>query len=203
MAINHTYATDALNPLGKPRLVTALELYARVPRADGSGNYDLVDVGTCTDMTVNESRNVVYNFVIGNVNPSTARDLIPGPVNQSTLNMNMVALYTQNGIGLFSEDVQNPNIPGTRFTASVRYNTRPFDVVERWLNPSTGNTVYEVVYTGCYIASQNTPRRMDGSDIRVMENLTIHFKETYIVPGENLQSDIAGGSLGNPQQNNP
>ena len=201
MAIDNTYATDALNPLGKPRLVTALELYARVPKADGSG-YDLVDVGTAQSCNLSESRNVTYNFVIGNINPSTARDLIPGPVTSSKLQMDMVALYTQNGIGLFSEDVKNPNIPGCRFAASIRYNTRPFDVIERWINPTTGNTVYEVVYTGCYINSQQSNRTMNAGDIRVMENLSIDFKETYIVPGENLASDVAGGSLGYPQQNN-
>lgn len=201
MAINNTYATDALNPAGKPRLVTALELYARVPRADGTG-YDLVDVGTAQSADISESRAITYNFVIGNIDPSTARDLIPGPVNSSKLTMNMVALYTQNGVGLFSEDVKNPNIKGCRLSASIRYNTRPFDVIERWINPTTGNTVYEVMYTGCYIESQQATRTMQGGDIRVMENIVIDFKETYIVPGDNLESDINGGSLGFPQKGN-
>lgn len=192
MAIDFTFATDVLNPDGKVRLVTSLELFARVP--DSNGNYYQVPVGMARRMDVHESRNVEYNFVIGNKNPSRVRDLIPGPVNNSTITLEMVSLYQVNGIGLFTV----PNPTAIALSPAVPYNTRPFDVGERWLNPSTGHTLYELIYTGCYIESVDTPKQMDGQDIRVVENMTVHFKDITFVPSSDFEADVAGGTLGNP-----
>lgn len=191
--IDFTFATDVLNPDGKVRLVTSLELFARVP--DASGNYYQVPVGMAQRMDVNERRNVVYNFVIGNKNPSRVRDLIPGPVNNSTIQLDMVSLYVVNGIGLFTV----PNPSAIAFAPALPHNTRPFDVGERWINPSTGHTLYELIYTGCYIESVDTPKQMtDGNDIRVVENMTVHFKDITYVPSSDFEADAAGGTLGNP-----
>ena len=191
--IDFTFATDVLNPDGKVRLVTSLELFARVP--DASGNYYQVPVGMAQRMDVNERRNVVYNFVIGNKNPSRVRDLIPGPVINSTIQLDMVSLYVVNGIGLFTV----PNPSAIAFAPALPYNTRPFDVGERWINPSTGHTLYELIYTGCYIESVDTPKQMtDGNDIRVVENMTVHFKDITYVPSSDFEADAAGGTLGNP-----
>ena len=192
MAIDFTFATDVLNPDGKVRLVTSLELFARVP--DSHGNYYQVPVGMARNMNVDESRNVEYNFVIGNKNPSRVRDLIPGPVNRSTIRLNMVSLYQVNGIGLFTV----PNPTAIALAPAVPYNTRPFDIGERWLNPSTGHTLYEIIYTGCYIESVSTPKEMNGQTISVVEEMNVVFKDITYVPSSYFEEDVAGGTLGNP-----
>lgn len=197
MAIDFTFATDVLNPDGKVRLITSLELYAQVP--DASGTYYSTPIGMAQSMDINENRNIVYNFVIGNKNPSRCRDLIPGPVTSSTVHLNMVSLYVCNGIGLFT----TPNPSSTAVSPALPYNTRPFNIAERWINPSTGNTLYEIIYTGCYIRSYNMNRRMDQQDIRVMEDMNVDFKDIVYVPSSNFQSDVAGGTLGNPFNTQP
>lgn len=196
--IDFTFATDVLNPDGKVRLITSLELYAQVPDTDGT--YYSTPIGMAQRMDISEQRNIVYNFVIGNKNPSRCRDLIPGPVIQSTIQLDMVSLYTVNGIGLFTV----PNPQTSAVAPALPYNTRPFNIVERWLNPSTGNTLYEMMYTGCYIANYTMPRQMQGGqDIRVMENMQVHFKDIVYVPAATFESDIAGGTLGNPFTQQP
>ena len=190
--IDFTYATDVLNPNGKVRVITSLELYAQVP--DSTGKIYSVPVGMAQNFDIDESRNVVYNFVIGNKNPSRARDLIPGVVDQSTIGIKFVTLYSVNGIGLFTQ----PNPSSKALAPAVPYNTRPFNLVERWLNPSTGNTLYEIQYTGCYIASCRSSRQMDARDLRIMEDLTVHFKDVELIEAPTFSQDIASGTLGNP-----
>lgn len=190
--IDFTFATDVLNPDGKVRLVTSLELYAQVP--DANGVYYSTPIGMAKKMDVAEQRDIDYNFVIGNKNPSRCRDLIPGPVSRSTIELNMVSLYVVNGIGLFT--VPNPSTSAV--APALPYNTRPFNIVERWLNPSTGNTLYEMMYTGCYISNYSMPKSMQSNDIKVMENMTVHFKDIVYVPAATFEADIAGGTLGNP-----
>lgn len=191
--IDFKFATDVLNPDGKVKVVTALELYAKVP--DSSGTYYSVPVGMAQNIDVDESRSVTYNFVIGNKNPSRCRDLIPGPVTKSTLRLGMVTLFSVNGIGLFTV----PDPKASAMAPALPYNTRPFDLVERWLNPSTGNTLYEISYTGCYINSYSSPKSIaNASDIRVIETLNIDFKDIVYVPAATFEQDLAGGTLGNP-----
>lgn len=197
MAIDFTFATDVLNPDGKVRLITSLELYAQVP--DASGTYYSTPIGMAQSMDIQEQREVIYNFVIGNKNPSRCRDLIPGPVRQSTATLSMVSLYVANGIGLFTK--ANPS--STAVAPALPYNTRPFNIAERWINPSTGNTLYEMIYTGCYISNYNMKRNMSDADLRVMEDMTVHFKDIVYVPSSNFQSDVAGGTLGNPFNTQP
>lgn len=191
--IDFTFATDVLNPDGKVRLVTSLELYAQVP--DANGVYYSTPIGMAKRMDVSEQRPMDYNFVIGNKNPSRCRDLIPGPVTQSTISLDMVSLYVVNGIGLFTV----PNPSASAVAPALPYNTRPFNIVERWLNPSTGNTLYEMMYTGCYIERYSMPKSLQSTnDIKVMENMTVHFKDIVYVPAATFEADIAGGTLGNP-----
>lgn len=193
MAIDFTLSTDVQNPSGKVRLVTSLELYAQVP--DANGTYYSTPIGMAQKMNIQENRHIDYNFVIGNKNPSRCRDLIPGPVIQSTIEMSMVSLYVTNGIGLFT----TPNPQSTAVAPALPYNTRPFNIVERWLNPSTGNTLYEMIYTGCYIERYTMPRDMtSGQIIKVVEDMTVHFKDIVYVPSSDFESDVAGGTLGNP-----
>jgi hypothetical protein len=189
--IDFTYSADVLNPDGKVKLITSLELYAQVP--DSTGKYYSVPVGMAQQFDVSEQRTITYNFVIGNKNPSRCRDLIPCPVSQSTITLHMVSMYQVNGIGLLS----TPNPTATAFKPALPQNVRPFNLVERWLNPSTGNTLYEIVYTGCYIASCSTPKTMNQNEIRVIENMNIHFKDIQLTPGM-LDQDVSGGTLGNP-----
>ena len=195
--IDFKFAADVLNPNGKVRVVTALELYAQVPDADGV--YYSVPVGMAQNIDISERREITYNFVIGNKNPSRVRDLIPGPVTSSTIRLNMVSLFSVNGIGLFSI----PNPKDRAIAPALPYNTRPFNLVERWLNPSTGNTLYEVSYTGCYIRDYSAPKSIDGGrDIRVIENMDIDFKDIVYVPAATFDTDIASGTLGNPFNTN-
>jgi len=190
--IDFTFATDVLNPEGKVRLVTSLELFVRVP--DSTGTYYSTPVGMAQNFDVNETRNIVYNFVIGNRNPSRCRDLIPGPVNSSTIALHMVSLYQVNGIGLFT----TPHPTDKAIAPALPYNKRPFDLVERWLNPSTGHTLYEIIYTGCYIRNYTMPKSMNEQDIRVVEQMNVDFKDIVYVPSSDFDGDIAGGTLGNP-----
>jgi len=201
MSIDFTFATDVLNPQGKVRLVTSLEIEAQILGDNGDVAYS-VPVGMAQSMDVDESRSVEYNFVIGNKNPSRARDLIPGPVNKSTIRLEMVSLYSTNGIGLFVPHRDSKDDPITRptitaFAPALPYNTRPFNLCERWFNPTTGNTLYTIVYTGCFIESMSTPKKMSESDIRVIESMDVVFKDiTWSI--DKLNEDATNGSLGNP-----
>ena len=193
MAIDFTFATDVLNPDGKVRLITSLELFVRTP--DDKGEYkQYTPVGLAQSMDVNEDRNIVYNFVIGNKNPARCRDLIPGPVTSSTIALNMVTLYQVNGVGLLS--VHNPTTKA--INPGLPYNKRPFELVERWFNPTSGKTLYEIIYTGCYIRNYSSPKTMDGNDIRVFENMNVDFKDLYFVASDDFDSEIASGTLGQP-----
>lgn len=191
MAIDFTYSPDALNDDGKTVLASALELVAEVPNADGSTTD--VPIGMARTMNVNERRSIIYNFVIGNKDPSTARDLIPGPIEESTIQMNTIVFYKANLIGVVSTDTKNPPIPGTRYSASIRYNTRPFVIKEIWYNPTTGNVVYIQSYQGCLISDAQKTRSYDNtSDLRALEDVTIHFKTTSIVTGEGIDDPSLG-----------
>lgn len=194
MAIDFTYSPDPLNKDGKVELVSSLEIYTDVPSSDGS--IERVYVGTARSMTVNERRNIVYNFVIGHKDPSTARDLIPGPIEESTIDFDMMVFFKVNSVGLFSTDIKKPNVPGARYAASVRFQTRPFDVIERWYNPTTGNVVYEQTYVGCMIEScQKTSSYENASDLRVLETVRCHFKTTRLTTGPGIDDESLGDVL--------
>jgi len=195
MAIDFTYATNVLNSKGKLRLITSLELYARVPDlTDPELKYE-VPVGMAQQFDVNESRQVIYNFVIGNTNPARCRDLVPGAIQRSTVQLHFVSLYTTNGIGLFV----TPNPTKYAFSPSVPDNTRPFDLVERWMDASTGLTVYEIIYKNCYIEQYTAPKNMTtGADLRVVENMTIHYQDVSFVPASDFEAQIDSGTMGNP-----
>ena len=195
MAIDFTYATDVLNTKGKLRLITSLELFARLYESSDPTTPHEVPIGMAQQFDVNESRNIAYNFVIGNTHPARARDLVPGAITASSITLHMVSLYTVNGIGLFTK------IDPTKyaFDPDVSHNTRPFDLVERWMDASTGSTVYEIIYKNCYVASCNTPKSMNNAqDLRVVENMTVNYQDVAFVPASDFESQIDSGTMGNP-----
>lgn len=192
--IDFTYAPDPINPDGKVELVSSLEIYADVPRADGTT--EKVYCGIARSMTINERRSIIYNFVIGHKDPSTARDLIPGPIEESTIDMDTMVFFKVNAVGLFSTDIRNPNVPGSRYAASVRYQTKPFTVIEKWSNPTTGNVVYEQSYDGCMIEScQKTASYENTGDLRVLETVRMHYKTTRLTVGEGINDPSLGDVL--------
>jgi hypothetical protein len=193
MQVDYTYAPDPYNEDGKVMLMSALKLYAEVLNKDTTKT--LVPIGMANSMDVDERRNIVYNFVIGNRDPSTARDLIAGPVEESTMQVGSVVMYKANLIGLVSEDAKNPTIQGTRYVASIRSQTRPFTMIETWVNPATEQVVLTQKYLGCMIASCRKQRSMQNTDWRILEDLTIHFKTTQLEVNEAAISDPSLGNL--------
>ena len=171
---------DVTNSNGDVQLVTNLKLLSKSPDADGV-LHDVV-IGTATNINPSERRNITYNFVIGNADPSTARDLIPGPINSSTLRLDFVALKLSNAIGIFVNPTAAGQTYSAGYTASIREQVRPFNIVETWLNPSTlddsGNpkAIRTITYVDCYIESYDATRSMAGGDIRIMEGVSIHYK---------------------------
>jgi hypothetical protein len=195
MAIDFTFSTDVSNPKGTVRLVTALELYAKVPDATDPTIKHQVPIGIAQEFTQNEQRPVIYNWVLGNRNPSRPRDLIPGVITQSTLRLSMVALYTANGLGLLSI----PNPATQAIAPALPYNKRPFDLVERWFNAATGVTVYELIYVNCFASDLESRKIMQsGDDLRVMDGLTVHYQDMLFVPSSDFETQIATGTFGNP-----
>lgn len=192
MKVDYTYAPDPYNEDGKVMLMSALKLYAEVLNKDTSKT--LVPIGMANSVDVDERRQVIYNFVIGNRDPSTARDLIAGPVEQSTLSVGTIVMYKANLIGLVSEDAKAPKVQGARYSASIRSQTRPFTMIETWTNPATEQVVLTQSYMGCMIESCRKQRSMQNTDWRVLEDLVIHFKTTKL---EIDEAAINHPSLGN------
>lgn len=193
MQVDYTYAPDPYNEDGKVMLMSALKLYAEIINRDTSKT--LVPIGMANSMDVDERRQVIYNFVIGNRDPSTARDLIAGPVEQSTLSVGTIVMYKANLIGLVSEDAKNPNVAGARYSASIRSQTRPFTMIETWTNPATEQVVLTQSYMGCMIESCRKQRSMQNTDWRVLEDLVIHFKTTKLEVNEDAINDPSLGTL--------
>lgn len=193
MQVDYTYAPDPYNEDGKVMLMSALKLYAEILNKDTSKT--LVPIGMANSMDVDERRQIIYNFVIGNRDPSTARDLIAGPVEQSTLTVGTIVMYKANLIGLVSEDAKNPNVDGARYSASIRSQTRPFTMIETWTNPATEQVVLTQSYMGCMIESCRKQRSMQSTDWRILEDLTIHFKTTKLEVNEDAINDPSLGTL--------
>lgn len=193
MQTDWEYAPDPYNEDGKVMLMSALKLYAEIINKDTTTT--LVPIGMANSMDVDERRNIVYNFVIGNKDPSTARDLIAGPVDQSTIQIGTVVMYKANLIGLVSEDSKNPNVEGSRYSASIRSQTRPFTIIETWTNPATAQVVLTQSYLGCMIESCRKQRSMANTDWRVLEDLTVHFKTTKLEVNEQAINDPSLGNL--------
>lgn len=193
MQVDYTYAPDPYNEDGKVMLMSALKLYAEIINRDTSKT--LVPIGMANSMDVDERRQVIYNFVIGNRDPSTARDLIAGPVEQSTLSVGTIVMYKANLIGLVSEDAKNPHVAGARYSASIRSQTRPFTMIETWTNPATEQVVLTQSYMGCMIESCRKQRSMQNTDWRVLEDLVIHFKTTKLEVNEDAINDPSLGTL--------
>jgi hypothetical protein len=193
MQVDYTYAPDPYNEDGKVMLMSALKLYAEVLNKDTSKT--LVPIGMANSMDVDERRQVIYNFVIGNRDPSTARDLIAGPVEQSTLSVGTIVMYKANLIGLVSEDAKAPHVQGARYSASIRSQTRPFTMIETWTNPATEQVVLTQSYMGCMIESCRKQRSMQNTDWRVLEDLVIHFKTTKLEINQDAINDPSLGNL--------
>lgn len=193
MQVDYTYAPDPYNEDGKVMLMSALKLYAEVLNKDTSKT--LVPIGMANSVDVDERRQVIYNFVIGNRDPSTARDLIAGPVEQSTLSVGTIVMYKANLIGLVSEDAKAPKVQGARYSASIRSQTRPFTMIETWTNPATEQVVLTQSYMGCMIESCRKQRSMQNTDWRVLEDLVIHFKTTKLEIDEAAINDPSLGNL--------
>lgn len=193
MEIDYTYAPMPVNENGTVMLMSSLKLYAEILNKDNTKT--TVPIGMANSMDVDERRNIIYNFVIGNSDPSTARDLIAGPVEQSTISVGSIVMYKANLIGLVSEDAKNPTQEGTRYVASIRSQTRPFNIVEEWVNPNTGQVVLTQTYVGCMIESCRKQRSMQNTDWRILEDLVIHFKTTKLQVNQDAINDPALGNV--------
>ena len=197
--IDYTYAPNPINEKnGTVMLMSALKLYAEI--TDNDGNTKQVPIGMANSMDVNERRNIIYNFVIGNTDPSTARDLIAGPVEESTISVGTIVMYKANLIGLLSNGAGNNTNDGSLYAASIRYQTRPFKLVEQWVNPAVdpkngGQVVLTQTYNGCMISDVRKTRSMQNTDWRVLEDVTIHFKNTDLVVNEQAINNWALGNL--------
>lgn len=192
-----TYAMDPQNTLGKQQLSSDLTLQAWVPVSRNSTQKERVTLGFAQSITVDESRAITYSYVIGNQDPSRARDLIPSAIQESTLRIPCLVFWKVNPVGLFSNNKpENEQVGGTRLASSLSYQTKPFDVVETWTNPTTGNVVFTQTYKDCYISScGHTADNPGNSDIRVATDVTIHFKTTRIDINQSEVNDPSLGSL--------
>lgn len=198
MAIrDYTFAMDPQNTLGKQQLSSDLTLQAWVPVSRNSTEKERVTLGFAQSITVDESRAVTYSYVIGNQDPSRPRDLIPSAIQNSTLRIPCLVFWKVNPVGLFSNNKpENERVAGTRLASSLSYQTKPFDVVETWTNPTTGNVVYTQTYKDCYIEScGHTADNPGNADIRVATDVLIHFKTTRMDINQNEINDPSLGNL--------
>ena len=197
MAIrDYTFAMDPQNTYGKQQLSSDLTLQAWVPVSRNSTQKERVTLGFAQSITVEETRNITYSYVIGNMDPSRPRDLIPSAIQQSTIRIPCLVFWKVNPVGLFSNNKPaNESVEGSRLASSLSYQTKPFDIVETWTNPTTGKVVYTQTYKDCYIDScGHTADNPGNADIRVATDVTIHFKTTIM---EINRSEINDPSLGN------
>lgn len=175
------------NPDGNTQLVTNLVLKAKYYAADGTAG-DTVTIGTASSINPSERRNITYNFVIGNSDPSTARDLIPSPIQSSTIRIDYVALSLKNAPGMFSGS-STGTANTQQYQPTIRHQVYPFDIIETWSDPSKLDSsgkptvVWTTTYNTCYIESYDATRDIARGDIRVMENVTIHYKNVTSVAG--------------------
>lgn len=193
MQIDYTNAPQVYNENGSLVLMSALKLYAEVLNKDNTKTE--VPIGMANNMTLNESRDITYNYVIGNIDPSTPRDLVPSAIQQAKITLDTVVMYKANLIGLLSEDAKNPSVPGSRYGASIRSQVRPFTLKEVWMNPATSQWVYIQSYMGCMIESVQKQRDMGRSDWRVLENVDLHYKTTKLVVNKDAINDPSLGNL--------
>ena len=165
------------NVNGAVELVTSAKLFVQRP---GASTTQLEEIGLAMIAATRESRDVIYNFVVGN-STATARDLIPGVIRNSTVTLNTMALYTKNIIAaLGAQDA-------TRWISSIRYQMRPFIIQEIVTHPITKKT-RTIQYEGCVISDYDKALNMSGGDIRVLENVTVHYK-TVSVTQDAIDSD--------------
>lgn len=158
------------NDKGAVELVTSLYLYVYRPNSSVEE-----EIGVATKSSVSERRPVQYNYVIGGgvaasgAGAATPRDIIPGVISESTIRLNDMALYKKNIIAALGDT------EGLNWISSIRYQNRPFQMKEVTVHPNTGK-VREVRYTGCMISDYEKTQDISGSDIRVLEDVTVHFK---------------------------
>lgn len=175
------------NPEGNTQLVTNLVIKAKYYGADGKAG-STVTIGTAASINPSERRNITYNFVIGNSDPSTARDLIPSPIQSSTIRIDYVALMLKNAAGVFT-GASDGTVPSQQYQPTIRHQVYPFDIIETWSDPSRLDSsgkptvVWTVTYGTCYIESYDSTRDIARGDIRVMENVTVHYKTVTAVAG--------------------
>lgn len=197
MKIDYSTAPQVYNKDGSLVLMSALKLYAEVLNKDNTTTE--VPIGMANGMTLNESRDITYNYVIGNSDPSTPRDLVPSAIRTSKFTLDTVVMYKANLIGLLSEDAKQPKVEGSRYAASIRSQIRPFTIKEIWMNPAVGDGegqwVYIQSYLGCMIESVQKTRDMGKADWRVLENVDIHYKTTKLVVNEDAINDPSLGNL--------
>ena len=160
------------NDRGAVALATSLFLYVQRPDEDS-----FEEVGVAMKFTTSESRNILYNYVIGNGGSSanaktaTPRDLIPQVIQSSTLSISSMALFKTNILAVLGDT------EGLNWLSSIRYQNRPFKLKEQFIHPNTSKT-REIWYEGCFIERyERTQELSAGSDIRLLEDVTVHFRD--------------------------
>ena len=158
----------------RSKLITSYKIKIAKLDTDGNPSGELVEIGQLRNMNVSESRNMIDNFTIGNLPSSgTPQEIVPGILTTRQITADYISLYTKNAL----EDIGRvANI------SSLGDQEDPFVIQEIIVDPSENAPTKIKQYNDCFISSYSETKNIDGGDIRVLESVTIVYKNvTYII----------------------
>jgi len=132
-------------------------------------------IGNIQNIAPSERRDIYETWGIGSQETHPVPDeLIPGLVKSKTLSCDRVAFYDQNVIQAFGYDSLN-----------LIDAEEPFEIEEYKFNPALGESgameLYRT-YVDCIISDFSSTRTITG-DIRIIDKVTIHYRDVVIGSG--------------------
>lgn len=148
-------------PVLKQVTVLSYKLYVK------AANSQMVLLGQALNATVNESRDITPNFVIGNDPPDEADSLIPGVIRNRTIRLRRVRLFSKSLKEAFGRDDQ-------KVLASLSDQNTPVDLIATIQDPAT-NKVKTITFKDGFLGEYTSNLDMQG-DIREIEETTYTFR---------------------------
>lgn len=130
-------------------------------------NSQMVPLGQALGAVISESRDMTYNFTIGNDPPDDPDALIPGVVRNKTIRLRRVRLFSKGLKQAFGRDDQT-------VLASLSDQNTPVDLVATVQDPNTLK-IKTITFKDGFLADYTSNLNMEG-DIREIEETTYHFR---------------------------
>lgn len=148
-------------PPTRQQTVLSYKLYVR------GTNSQMITLGQVQSLDLSESRDVTFNYVIGNDPPDEADALIPGVVKNRQVRLKRVRLFSKGLLQAFGRDDQS-------ILASLADQNTPIDLVATILDPSNGKTK-TITFKDGFLSEIASALNIEG-DIREIENATYTFR---------------------------